>query len=93
MIFYCQVCGTKIEVDFISRDSICPSCNSYLHACIQCEFYDQYAHNQCKEPSAEYISDKESANFCEFFKPKSEVPEKNQKKVDPDELLRKLFKE
>jgi hypothetical protein len=25
-------------------------------------------HNQCLEPEAEYVGDREKANFCDFFK-------------------------
>ena len=92
MIIYCQVCGAEIEIDFVSRDSVCPECNAYLHSCVQCEFYDLYAHNQCREPSAEYVGDKEGPNFCEYFKPKVKPPPGGKQKVDPDELLKKLFK-
>ncbi len=91
MIIYCQVCGEKIDIDYVGRDSVCPSCGSYLHSCIQCEFYDPYAHNQCREPSAEFVADKEASNFCEYFKPKKTPPGNKRKKVDPDELLKKLL--
>ncbi len=32
-----------------------------------CRFFDQKAYNQCREPSAERIIDKEKANFCDYF--------------------------
>ena len=92
MKFYCQVCGSELAMEYIGRDAVCPSCGSYLHSCIQCKFYDPYAHNQCLEPSAEYVADKEAANFCEYFAPKDTPPSTTKKKVDPDDLLRKLFK-
>ncbi len=90
MIFYCQVCGHEIVEDVIGRDSVCPNCNAYLHACIQCEFYDPSAHNQCREPSAEFVSDREGANFCEFFRPNSRKKGES-KKIDPDQLLKQLL--
>ena len=33
-----------------------------------CTYYDTSAHNQCREPTAEFVSDKERANFCEMFR-------------------------
>jgi hypothetical protein len=32
-----------------------------------CQFYDPNTYNQCKEPIAERIVEKEKANFCDFF--------------------------
>jgi hypothetical protein len=32
-----------------------------------CTFYDQTAYNECREPSADRIVEKEKANFCDFF--------------------------
>jgi hypothetical protein len=30
--------------------------------------YDPKNYNECKEPSAEVVKEKERANFCDFFK-------------------------
>jgi hypothetical protein len=30
--------------------------------------------NQCREPQADTIADKEKSNFCEFFRPKPAGP-------------------
>lgn len=32
-----------------------------------CAFYDPHSYNECKEPVAERIIDKEKANFCDYF--------------------------
>jgi len=50
-----------------SRQDTCPRCNAYVRCCRNCRFYDQYAHNSCREPQAEWVQDKEQANFCEYF--------------------------
>ena len=64
----CHRCGKKVDaVDKISRTATCPHCGSYLHSCLNCAFYDRNAHNQCREPQSEYVSDREKANFCDFF--------------------------
>lgn len=31
--------------------------------------FDKNAHNQCHEPMADRVVDKETANFCDYFKP------------------------
>ena len=49
------------------REAMCPSCHSDLHVCANCRFFDRSAHNQCREPAAEFVRDKERANFCELF--------------------------
>jgi len=49
------------------RESICPYCKAYLHSCVNCKFYSQGRHNDCREPQAEFVRDKRIANFCDFF--------------------------
>jgi hypothetical protein len=50
-----------------SRREECPHCGRDVCCCLNCRFYDQGAHNQCREPQAEWVSNKEKANFCDFF--------------------------
>jgi hypothetical protein len=38
--------------------------------CKLCEFYDVGKAKHCREPIAEEVSDKQRANFCDYFKPK-----------------------
>jgi hypothetical protein len=33
-----------------------------------CQFYDTSSYNECREPTADRIIEKEKANFCDFFK-------------------------
>jgi hypothetical protein len=47
---------------------VCEGCGSYLHCCQNCYFYDPYQHNKCTEPQAEYVSDRNGMNRCEYFK-------------------------
>jgi hypothetical protein len=46
---------------------VCEGCQSYLHCCQNCYFYDPYQHNSCTEPMAEYVSDPNGMNRCEYF--------------------------
>jgi hypothetical protein len=65
----CQSCGNAIAVfGAVGRRDACPACGADLHSCAQCEFYDVYSSNQCREPQAERVADKQQANFCEFFR-------------------------
>jgi hypothetical protein len=47
---------------------VCDSCGSYLHCCQNCYFYDPYQHNSCTETQAEWVSDANGMNRCEYFK-------------------------
>jgi hypothetical protein len=65
---FCHSCGKAIEMKGkIGRQEICPHCRSDLHCCLNCSLYDEYAQNHCRESSAEWVSDGEKNNFCEFF--------------------------
>jgi len=35
--------------------------------CRQCRFYDSTISDQCREDDAEPVTDKETANFCDYF--------------------------
>ncbi|OPZ77869.1 MAG: hypothetical protein BWY77_01614 [bacterium ADurb.Bin431] len=49
------------------RQQLCISCGSYLHCCRNCRFYDPLAYHACREPQAEWVKEKESGNFCDYF--------------------------
>lgn len=64
----CHYCHKPMAIEGkIGREDTCPYCQSDLHCCLNCAFYDEYAANRCREPSAEWVSDREKRNFCEFF--------------------------
>lgn len=65
----CGKCGKRLELGTaqIGRRETCPHCGAELHACIHCRHYDENVAKECKEPFAEVPSDKEAANFCDFF--------------------------
>jgi hypothetical protein len=70
----CHHCGRELPlVAKISRTDGCPFCFSDLKCCLNCRLHDPGANNQCREPQAEWVSDKDKANFCEFFEYR-EVP-------------------
>ena len=64
----CFKCGTKLEfVDRVGRREECTSCGEDVHVCRNCTFYDAKVYNECREPAAEVVRDKERANHCEYF--------------------------
>ncbi|OGQ23029.1 MAG: hypothetical protein A3I05_07360 [Deltaproteobacteria bacterium RIFCSPLOWO2_02_FULL_44_10] len=65
---YCAACHKEISPLFpIGRGDECPHCHADLHACRQCRFFDLTVSQQCREPQAEFVSNKEKANFCGYF--------------------------
>ena len=64
----CHACGRPVTIETkLSRTADCPNCQSDLHVCKNCRFYDRTVHNQCRETQAEWVADKEKANFCDYF--------------------------
>lgn len=53
----------------MSRREACSRCEAELHCCLNCTFHDPSNYNECREPSAERVVDKERSNFCDYFAP------------------------
>jgi predicted RNA-binding Zn-ribbon protein involved in translation (DUF1610 family) len=86
----CQSCGHIILVlGTVGRRETCPNCGVDLHACVQCEFYDPFASDQCREPQSERVANKETANFCDFFR-SSRTPVEARKSSAADEAKARL---
>ncbi|MFQ5824559.1 MAG: hypothetical protein ACE5JB_10930 [bacterium] len=90
----CYNCHTTIAIDRQpSRNQTCPKCAAYLRCCRNCRFYDPMAHNQCREPQAEWVKDKEMANFCDYFDAASEIKmNESSKREESLKKLNELFK-
>ena len=64
----CYQCGKQINIESkLSFREECPFCQSDLHTCFNCRFYNETAYNECNEPSAEPVKDKDRNNYCEYF--------------------------
>lgn len=95
LVVTCSSCGAKTAFQgVVSREATCEQCRAYLHSCRNCRFYDPTAYNECSEPMAERVVEKESANFCDYFAPSSEtaVGNHSESKSQAKEVLEKLFK-
>ena len=67
----CYACKSEIEVDIdipISRRDECPTCLVDVRCCKNCQFHDRGYHNQCTEPTADFVRDREKGNFCGHFR-------------------------
>lgn len=90
----CYKCGHEIKLEIhqkIQRSDECPKCYTDLRCCMMCNFYDKNSYNECREPTADRIVDKEKKNFCDFFSfgNKAEI---NKKVEDAKALAESLFK-
>lgn len=66
--WHCGVSLASVPLPIGRRDE-CPHCSSSLHVCRLCDFYDPRVSKQCRETMADEITDKEHANFCDYFRP------------------------
>lgn len=76
----------------MSRQELCPFCRNDLHCCLNCSLYDEYAQNQCREPAAEWVSDREKNNFCEYFDFSSKAGTQAKRREEARAKLEELFK-
>src|SRR3954466_12187933 len=70
--FYCWSCGNEQIFDVkvgvkVGRQDSCPHCAADLHVCKNCHHWDPNINNQCREPEAYFIKDRERSNFCAHF--------------------------
>ena len=87
----CFSCNTVIESDDRpARSDTCPGCDADVKVCPNCAFFDEGAYNECHEPQAERIVDKESSNFCEYFSFTDSVDDKTDKTKEELETLQDL---
>ena len=91
----CYYCGKPAD-EVITRSLLCSSCRKELRVCLNCKFYKKDAYWDCSKDIPEQVTDKDRANFCDFFvytvKIDKEKQEKNQKaKNEARDNFLKLF--
>ena len=90
----CYNCSS--ELDFtegsdVGRSENCQSCYASIRCCMMCQFYDKSAYNECREPTADRILEKDKANFCDYFK-LSAGDDNNESKNSALDAANALFK-
>ncbi len=65
----CWHCGHTLSASDYTREGECRHCRHQTHVCRNCRFYAPGRANDCLEPIAEPVSDKQRANFCDYFEP------------------------
>lgn len=77
----CFSCGTELVFAHMpGRRDECTKCGADVHVCRNCKNYDKNAYNECREPSADVVREKDRSNFCDFFQPGSGGLEADRKK-------------
>ena len=91
----CFNCKKKLDLiggQKISRKEECPYCYADIHSCKMCRFYDKTVYNECVETQAPRITEKDKANFCDYFYLYGGRSEEEVKKEQFD-LASQLFKD
>ncbi len=92
-VFNCWSCQNDTDMeDKVVRGDECPHCSSDMRSCRNCQYWEQGAHNECRETISEYIADKERANFCGMYRPFEGEREKGPDLDDAKAKLEALFK-
>jgi hypothetical protein len=65
----CWHCGHGLTASDYGREALCTACGKDTHVCRNCRHYRPGRPNDCFEPMAERVLNKERANFCEYFEP------------------------
>lgn len=75
MDYQCWQCGRVLEgmILPVSRREVCEACNAEIHVCRQCRHFDARVASQCREERAEDVSDKQRANFCDYYDPRPDA--------------------
>lgn len=63
----CFSCGKTLTPSDYGRGDICPGCRRDTRVCRNCQHWDPKMNNECKEPSADRVVEKEKSNFCDYF--------------------------
>lgn len=95
MSLQCYKCGKALSDTLkvmIGRSDTCPGCMADVRCCKMCHFYDPKAYNECREPQADRVPDKEKANFCDYFKIASSYNDAEKQRQDAMAKAAALFK-
>ena len=91
----CHACSVELDFDApIGRSELCTKCGAELRCCLNCRFLDLSSYNECAEPSAERVLEKDRGNFCDYFSPNAGAPTGAPAAASSDRLsdLEKLFR-
>lgn len=70
----------------------CCACGADLHVCRNCSHHDPAAYNECREPNAERVGDRDRANRCDYFVAREGTAKGGSSPLNPRDALENLFK-
>ena len=91
----CHACGQEIPLGAgvrVGFRDTCDRCGADLHVCLGCAHHDSGAYNECREPSAERVLDKDRANRCDYFTPGGRASEDAAERARARAEIDRLFK-
>ncbi len=90
----CHSCGSNRKMEGkVRRAEVCSACDADMHCCLNCENFDEAAHNKCREPQTDWVPDREKANFCDYFLPNTKSSKARTGELDKARLdFNNLFK-
>ncbi len=65
----CWNCGNSLSYLDYGRGDTCSKCGRDTRTCKGCIHYEKSSNNECREPQADRVVEKERSNFCDYFKP------------------------
>ena len=66
----CYKCSKTLKEDSdYGRQDTCLGCGTATRVCKNCLHFNMSKYNECTEPVADRVVDKEKSNFCDYFKP------------------------
>ena len=89
----CSSCSAAVATS-VRNDSTCPKCNSDLHTCRQCVYFDPGSRFECRKPITARIVNKGGRNTCELFAPRTVIERETSsgKPTDARQAFANLFK-
>ena len=91
----CFACGRPVALaagERVGFRASCDGCGADLHVCRNCRHHDPAAYNECREPNAERVGERDRANRCDYFLPgerAAAASASERSKQDLDALFRK----
>ena len=69
----CWKCGASLKSVSLplGHYDLCPICREELHVCMMCRSYDPAISGKCRKEEADYVGNKEQANYCHYFLPRA----------------------
>lgn len=80
-MWQCHYCRMPLSLEVLTKNRLCPSCGSDIHACKNCVHYDESLSAKCREPNSPWVRDRGTQNNCSYFEHR---PAESQTPVAPN---------